>query len=662
MTALAALPRPAAWPRSGAAGAPRLGVHAGLRWGLYPMRPDEQAAWYAPWWQGLVTWASPRDKAMAEVLPVRAQQQAWLTRADADRPDALADLRARLAAGPLTPAIRDEALGCVAAACVQALGQDPFDAQLLCAQVLCDGQLAEMATGEGKTLAVGLAAAVCALAGAPVHVMTANDYLARRDAQALAPLADALGLTVGVVEAATPPDARRAAYAAAITYATAREVAFDHLRDGLSLREAGGELQRRAAALAELPSPALLLRGLCVALVDEADSLMIDEATMPLVLAQTQDDADQRAACFQALALARQLSLGADALLDVGTRAVHWTAGGQSRLEALSRDWGGSWLNRRHREDLVAQALVALHALSVDRDYLVQDGRVELLDAVTGRRAPGRVWSRALHTLVELKEGCKPSPATRTAAQTSFQRFFARYHHLAGTSGTLAECRRELASVYGKAVRRIPLRRNSRRTLLPSRGFVDTASMHAALVERVRALRAIGRPVLIGVDSVAAAAAVSQALDAAGLAHQRLDARHDAQEAEVVAAAGRREAITVATAMAGRGTDIALDDAVAAAGGLHVIDLQDSHCARTRRQLIGRCARQGDPGSAESWFAPPTTSTSGGLGHRASITLQAASRLRQHLHGWQSRRQRRRLLEQDLSWQQKLAFRTRHAG
>jgi preprotein translocase subunit SecA len=386
---------------------------------------------------------------------------------------------------------------------------------------------------------------------------------------------------------------------------------------------------------------------------------------MPLVLAQAQDDAQQRAACFQALALARRLQLGADALLDIGSHTVHWTPAGLQRLEALGCEIGGAWINRRHREELVALALVALHALEPERDYLLCEGKVELLDRITGRRATGRVWSRGLQTLVELKEGCKPSAATHTAAQTSFQRFFARYHRLAGTSGTLRECRVELAAVYGRRVLHIPLRRACRRAMGPPRVFETQALREAAAVARVQELVARGRPVLVGVASVAAAQSLSAALQRSGIGHRVLDARHDGQEAQIVAAAGQAQAVTVATAMAGRGTDIVLGDGVAASGGLHVLNLLDSPCARVARQLVGRAARQGDPGSAETWHAldaPPWRDMPAGLRPRglSFIPVQAASRLQQALHGWHGRRQRRLLLEQDLTWQRRLAFHSRH--
>lgn len=649
-----------------------LGIHPGLRWGLLPQRRPSQAAWYAPIWQR--GWQQrPATLDLMRAQPVRQHQQAWLALSGEAASAGVQRLRSQLgaAASPAErAALLDDALGCVAARALQVLGRDPFDTQLVCAQALLQGRMVEMATGEGKSLAVALAAAVAALMGSPVHVMTANDYLGARDAQASSPLMAALSLRVGVIVAGSSPDERRAAYAADITFATAREIAFDSLRDGLQGRRpdgrAAGDLSLRAAALAGNRTQRPLQRGLCCALIDEADSLLIDEAQMPLVLAQPEDDSQRRAACFQALALARQLQLGADALLDLGSQAVHWTPAGQSRLDALTEGLDGAWLNRRHRQDLTAQALVALHALQAGRDYLLIDGRVELLDRVSGRRATGRVWSRQLQTLVELKEGCKLSPATQTAAQTSYQRFFARYHHLAGTSGTLRECRGELASIYGCRVARVPLRRPDRRTLLPTQLFATGSAREAGTVQRVRQLQQQGRPVLVGVASVAAAMALSQALEREGIEHRVLDARTEQDEAPIVAAAGQAAAVTVATAMAGRGTDIELGPGVSERGGLHVLNLMDSPCARTVRQLVGRAARQGDPGSAETWHAAdsPLWNTAW-LRHVASGTphtfVQAASRLQQRWHGWQSRQQRRRILEQDLSWERRLAFRMQHA-
>jgi preprotein translocase subunit SecA len=528
---------------------------------------------------------------------------------------ALTHLRARLAHHGLTPAMTCEALALVARLGEQVLERKPYPSQLHAALAMLDGQLAEMATGEGKTYAAALAAAVAALAGTPVHLMTANDYLVQRDAQALLPLYTALGLTVGVVTAASTPAERRAAYRCDITYCTAREVAFDYLRDARAGHATQSDLQRRAARLSQQAnaSEGPLLRGLHMALIDEADSLLIDEAAIPLRLseplpaapqaANADPAAQQRALSFQTLAVARRLVLGRDVLFDATARKVTWTATGQERLAVLVEPLGGVWLNRRHCKDLIDTALQALHGLQRDRDYLVRDQQLLLLDPVTGRVADGRVWSRGLQALVELKENCTLTAPNQIAAQVSLQRFFGRYLKVAGMSGTLMECRGELLRGYGRAVVPVALRVASKRVRHADRLFANSAQRLKAVVARVRELHAQGRPVLVGCDSVQATQKVCIALRAAGLQPARLDARHDALEADIIASAGQPGALTVTTHMAGRGTDIALGDGVAALGGLHVLCCQDNRSARLDRQLLGRSARAGDPGSGELWRA-----------------------------------------------------------
>jgi preprotein translocase subunit SecA len=523
---------------------------------------------------------------------------------------ALTHLRARLAHHGFTPVMACEALALVARLGEQVLERKPYPSQLHAALVMLDGQLAEMATGEGKTYAAALAAAVAALSGTPVHLMTANDYLVQRDAQALMPLYSALGLTVGVVTATSTPAERRAAYRCDITYGTAREVAFDYLRDARAGHATQSDLQRRAAWLSQPQnaSDGPLLRGLHMALIDEADSLLIDEAAIPLRLsepspasAQTDPSAQQRALSFQTLSVARQLVLGRDVLFDATARKVTWTATGQERLGLMVEPLGGVWLNRRHCTDLIETALQALHGLQRDRDYLVRDRQLLLLDPVTGRVADGRVWSRGLQALVELKENCTLTAPNQIAAQVSLQRFFGRYLKVAGMSGTLMECRAELLRGYGRAVVPVALRLPSKRLRHADRVFADSAQRQKAVVARVAELHALGRPVLVGCDSVQATQKVCTALRAAGLLPARLDARHDESEADIIAAAGQLGALTVTTHMAGRGTDIALGNGVAALGGLHVLCCQDNRSARLDRQLLGRSARAGDPGSGEVW-------------------------------------------------------------
>ncbi len=677
----------------------------GLLLGSYPQRSDDAAAWRDPLarWSGWRMWRSARPA--TPIGLIRERQRVWAIRfqsTTANVSPKLQDLHACLVRDGFGRLHRADALGCAAAAMQRGIGRDPFDTQLHCAQVLLDGGLAEMATGEGKTLAVALAAAVAALSGVPVHVMTANDYLAQRDGDLLAPFFRSLGLSVGVVVGSSTTDARRAAYACALTYCTAREVAFDHLRDrqlmGIDAAAGRSDVQQHAAALAGDAAAPRLLRGLCMALVDEADSLLIDEATMPLVLAEPVDDPAQRAACFQALALARRLSLRQDVQIDQHSHEVTWSAPGLALLEAQAAGLDAAWHNGRHRQDLVNTALIALHALRRDEHYIVTESsvaegsgsqpqrtepdveppcqrQVHLLDPNTGRSAPGRVWARGLQTLVELKEGCTLTAPTRTVAQTSYQRFFSRYLHLAGTSGTLTECRGELAAVYGLAVLRLQSRRPCRRVVAAAQRFADDAERNQAVLHAVRSMSQVGRPVLIGCASVLATRELSAQLVAAGIAHSVLDARHDADEAAIVACAGQRGALTVATTMAGRGTDIELGPGVAAAGGLHVIGCQDNLSARLDRQLIGRAARQGDPGSAVLWHSSggggsQPTNDSSPTPHGRNKTyasklsdavwpgwaIQLWHRWRQRWAQTQGMRHRRRLLEQDLSWQNKLDF------
>jgi preprotein translocase subunit SecA len=269
-------------------------------------------------------------------------------------------------------------------------------------------------------------------------------------------------------------------------------------------------------------------------------------------------------------------------------------------LEHISQTQEAAWHNRSHREETLCTALAALHLYRRDRDYLVQDDAVVIVDEATGRLAQGRRWSRGLHQLIELKEGCKATEEQVTAAQITYQRFFARYLRLGGMSGTLCEARSELATVYGLDVVRVALRRLDRRVLLPTRLVRDHTAQWREVAVLARQISGSGRPVLIGTDSVADSDELSSELTRIGLAHQVLNARHDAQEAQIVAAAGKPGRITVATNMAGRGTDIALGTGVAERGGLHVICCQHNASRRIDRQLIGRCARQGDPGSAQT--------------------------------------------------------------
>lgn len=479
------------------------------------------------------------------------------------------------------------------------IGLRPYRGQLLAARAMLDRRLVEMPTGEGKTLAAAVAAATAALARVPVHVVTANEYLARRDAERLRPLFSALGLTVAAVTHELGVEDRRRAYAGDIAYCTAKELVFDYLRDSLQRRSIPGELRERAYRLG-CGKSSTVLRGLCMAIVDEADSVLIDEARVPFILSRSTDDGAKRAFHELALRVARQLVLHEDFGIDAEMRRVVLTAQGEGKAERATPADVAPWRMRRMREEALCQALAALHLYQRDRHYLVRQGAVHIVDETTGRVAAGRAWSRGLHQFIELKEGCAPSAEPVTAARITYQRFFPRYLHLCGMSGTLTESRRELLGTYGVHVGRVALRLPCRRVVLPTRVFGSHEARWRFVVQRAARIRAAGGAALIGTDSVADSQALSGLLHAAGLVHVVLNARQDRHEAEVVARAGQEGTITVATSMAGRGTDIELSETLARGRGLHVILCQANASRRIDRQFIGRSARRGEPGSCET--------------------------------------------------------------
>jgi preprotein translocase subunit SecA len=516
----------------------------------------------------------------------------------------ISDTRLALRQSGLAPQSCIEAFALVCECARRELGMRPYDEQVLGGWAMLKGRLAEMQTGEGKTLAATLPAATAALAGAPVHVITVNDYLAQRDAEQMRPLYAALGLRVGVVLQDMSHADRREAYRRDIVYCTNKQLTFDYLRDRM-VRGGMGALRMHLDALFGDASVGdrLLLRGLCFAIVDEADSVLIDEARTPLIISGAGAGGEDPELYRQALELAASLQPNADFKLRQVEREVELTDLGRERLRAAvesdTQDQP-AWRNSRQREELVRQALYARHLLRRDSHYLVQDGKVQIIDEYTGRSMPDRSWERGLHQLVETKEDCAITPRNETLARISYQRFFRRYLHLCGMTGTAQEVAAELWSVYRLGVAVVPTHRPLRRRLLGQRVCKNAQQKWRAVVERVRDLQAEGRPVLIGTVSVAASEQLGASLEAAGIEHRMLNARQDADEAVVVAEAGRPRQVTVATNMAGRGTDIRLGEGVAECGGLHVIATARHEAARIDRQLFGRAARQGDPGSVEA--------------------------------------------------------------
>jgi preprotein translocase subunit SecA len=481
------------------------------------------------------------------------------------------------------------------------LGMRHYDVQLYGAWVMLQGRVAEMETGEGKTLTATLAASTAALAGIPVHVVTVNDFLAARDAQWMSPVYHALGLSVGTITEGLDLKQRRAAYSRSITYCTNKQIVFDYLKDRMLLGQENRALHLNLEDLyTKTPRTSkLLLRGLCFAIVDEADSVLIDEARTPLIISNRSNMDDQEKTFKHAVRIARLLESPRDFSINQRLRQVDLTDLGKAQVARMARSLGGVWSGKRRREELIRQGLSALHLFELDKQYLIRDGKVQIIDEYTGRIMEDRSWERGLHQMVEAKEGCAISGRQETLSRISYQRFFQRYLRLGGMTGTAREVASELWSVYRLNVVTIPTNKPTRRTIIGDSLYRSAEQKWSAVVQRVCELHEQGRPVLIGVRSVVASEVLSRELDKARLVHRVLNARQDQQEAEIIAQAGQPGRITVATNMAGRGTDIRLAPGIADLGGLHVLATERHDAGRIDRQLFGRAGRQGDPGSCE---------------------------------------------------------------
>ncbi len=522
---------------------------------------------------------------------------------DADLLSSLQPLRLRLQKSGFERDTVAECFALVREAAQRTIGYRHYASQLMAGYALIEGKMVEMATGEGKTFAATLPACVVALAGFPVHIITVNDYLASRDAEKMGPLYRFLGLTVGTVIQGMPKDARREAYAKSITYCTNKELAFDYLRDRVAL---GGRGSRLHLALQRLHSgqeaeSELVLRGLYFCIVDEADSVFIDEARTPLILSASLPASAESGECHLALEFAKSLADGEDFAVDLQNRRIFLKEPGKARLEELSASMEGLWTSKRAREELLVQALSAMLLYRRDHHYVVTEGKVQIVDESTGRIMPDRSWERGLHQLIEAKEGCALSDRRETLARLTYQRLFRRYVRLSGMSGTATEVTREINSVYRLEVTKIPLNKPSRRRQLRSTICATrTEKWHRVANVVQRLAGGEGRPVLIGTRSVKASEEISSLLTERGVVHALLNAKQDQSEADVISQAGQRACVTVATNIAGRGTDIHLGPGVAELGGLHVILTEYHESSRVDRQLFGRCARQGDPGSCEA--------------------------------------------------------------
>ncbi len=470
------------------------------------------------------------------------------------------------------------------------------DVQLMGAWVMLHGMIAEMQTGEGKTLVATLVACAVAATGGCAHVVTVNDYLAQRDAQLNQSLFSFFGLSVGVIQEGMEPTERSQIYRNQIVYVSNKEIVFDYLKDRIVI----GSCLANHQALQKVYKPdsqnyTQLIPGLCVAIVDEADSILVDEARTPLIISEEQPDEYGMPLYQMALEISGKLERSLH--FDITDHNEVWlTRGGVTYLAELTRELSGIWTSSVWRRELVENALAALHCFQRDTHYLVIDQKIQIVDEFSGRVMQDRSWEGGLHQMIEAKEGCEISGRRKTLAQITYQRFFRRYLLLCGMTGTAQEIRLELKRIYNLDVVTIPTNLPSQRKYLPVKCWRTSERRWHAVANHALAMHQQGRAVLIGTRSVEASERLGEFLQKLDCPHQVLNARNDEEEANIVAQAGRSGQVTVATNMAGRGTDIKPEDGVIELGGLYVILTEYHESSRVDRQLFGRSARQGQPG------------------------------------------------------------------
>ena len=503
------------------------------------------------------------------------------------------------------------AFGLVVEACRRTIGQVQYDVQLECGRQLLAGHICEMKTGEGKTLTASLVAATWALFGRGMHVITFNDYLATRDCQTLLPAYELLGLSVGIVDAGSEEPERRAAYRRDITYGSAKELGFDFLRDRIRLSSGEGKSN-------------CVMRGLHFALVDEADSILIDEAKTPLIIGMTdQSEAQARRHCFDwAASHAIQFEYQNHFRIDPVTKRIELTVEGIKLCRSLPQNDGTRQMSMNELYQFINNAIKVNREFELDKTHAIINDEIVIIDEFTGRPAEGRQWQQGIHQAVQAKEGVSITPATRSAATITIQTLFKRYRMFCGMTGTGWTSRRELRKVYEKQVVRIPTHRPTIRIQLPTQVFVDQESKFEAVADTVNKMIAAGRAVLVGTRSVLKSEQLASRLERLGIPFDVLNAKFLDREAAIVSGAGRPGQVTIATNMAGRGTDIKLDPAVKAAGGLHVILTEIHESERIDWQLIGRGSRQGDPGSFQIFVSLDDEILKTGLGEKRAIQVQ----------------------------------------
>jgi len=513
-------------------------------------------------------------------------------------------LRYRIRSHEPVDRILPEAFALVREAGRRSLNMRHFDVQMLGGIAMHNRSIAEMQTGEGKTLTATLPLYLAALEGKGAHLATVNDYLARRDAEWMRPLYDALGITVGVVESQMSQADRRKAYDCDITYGTSKEFGFDFLRDRLLLRRIGeGQTDFLGAMLgvnADTGGEKPVQRAPFFVLVDEADSILIDEARTPLIISALPSEAQLIAveAYKWAASVSDQFEEDVHYDYEHEEKKVELTADGRRLVRVLPKPDAMHSIGMFSIYEYIERAIKVQREFFRDRQYVVREGEVVIVDEFTGRMAEGRKWRAGLHQAVEAsQDDVEVTVETGQAARITVQDYFLLYPKLAGMTGTGSNSAGELKKIYKLRVIPIPTNRPAIRQKLPDRVFGTADEKWRAIVEEVCEVHATGRPVLIGTRSIDKSELLSQLLRVRGVEHEVLNANHIAAEADIVSRAGRINKVTVSTNMAGRGTDIKLGEGVDELGGLHVIVTEMHDSARIDRQLAGRCGRQGDPGT-----------------------------------------------------------------
>ncbi|MCU0719373.1 MAG: preprotein translocase subunit SecA [Pirellula sp.] len=588
-----------------------------------PYRPKVTAGWKIP---GIAAYKVSQWTAMAREVNQWEDHRKELNNQQIRKE--FLSLIYRAKSGEPLDALLPETYSLVREAGRRALNMRHYDVQILGGVFLFNGCIAEMQTGEGKTLTATLPLILHSLVGKGAHLATVNDYLAERDAEWMRPLYKMLGLSVGTVLTEMNQDERRKAYAADVTYGTAKEFGFDFLRDRLLMRAQGRAVddflgmgsQERWKSSGDQP----VQRGMHFVLVDEADSILIDEARTPLIIGSLGDETRDLV-----IATYKWASHHAPSFLP----EEHFTIAEDSRKIELNGK-GRQFVRSLPRDELIrTAALVDLYEFieravkvhrdfQLDRQYVVRDGEIVIVDEFTGRLAEGRKWRDGIHQAIEAKEGVEVTVPTGQAARITVQDLFLRYKGLAGMTGTAATSAGELRRIYKSPVVQVPTNRPPKRRKLPDIVCPDMMTKFQTIVDEVQQVNAAGRPVLIGTRSIDKSNIIANMLRDAGMACQVLNAYEVEREADIVALAGERGQITVATNMAGRGTDIKLKDEVREIGGMMVICTELHDAARIDRQLIGRCGRQGDPGTYRQYLGMDDEILRNGFGTKVSDKMK----------------------------------------